>query len=94
VVEGSVRRGGDQILVNVQLIDAESGAHVWADRFETDRRNLEVAQSEITGRLARTLNVELVRDSGRRIELRDRGANAQWASEMLRGRAGSTVLEC
>jgi len=62
VVEGSVRRGGDQILVNVQLIDAESGAHVWADRFDTDRRNLAEAQSEITGRLARTLNLELVRE--------------------------------
>jgi adenylate cyclase len=69
IVEGSVRRGGDQILVNVQLVDAESGAHVWAERSETDRRNLAEAQSEITGRLARTLNVELVRDSGRRIEL-------------------------
>jgi TolB-like protein len=39
VLEGSVRRSGDQIRVNVQLIDAESGAHVWADRFETDRRS-------------------------------------------------------
>ena len=37
VLEGSVRRLGDQVQVNVQLIDAESGAHVWADRFETDR---------------------------------------------------------
>lgn len=69
VVEGSVRRRGDRILVNVQLVDVESGAHVWADRFETDRRNLAEAQSEITGRLARTLHVELARDSGRRIEL-------------------------
>src|SRR6267378_2495661 len=69
VLEGSVRRGGDQILVNVQLVDAESGAHVWAERFETDRRNLAEAQSEITGRLARTLNLQLVHDSGRRIEL-------------------------
>jgi TolB-like protein/DNA-binding winged helix-turn-helix (wHTH) protein/tetratricopeptide (TPR) repeat protein len=69
VVEGSVRRAGDRIVVNVQLVDAESGTHVWADRFETDRRNLTEAQSEITGRLARTLNVELARDSGRRIEL-------------------------
>ena len=40
VLEGSVRRLGDQVQVNVQLIDTESGAHVWADRFETDRRNL------------------------------------------------------
>ena len=70
--KASVRRGGDQILVNVQLVDAESGAHVWADRFETDRQNLAEAQSEITGRLARTLNVELSRDPGRRIELERR----------------------
>jgi TolB-like protein/class 3 adenylate cyclase len=68
VLEGSVRRANDQVRVNVQLIDAESGAHVWADRFETDRRNLAEAQSEITGRLARTLNLELVEDAGRRIE--------------------------
>jgi len=50
VLEGSVRRGGDKVRVNVQLIDSESGAHVWADRFETDRRNLAEAQREITGR--------------------------------------------
>ena len=68
VLEGSVRRTGDQVQVNVQLIDAETGAHVWADRFDTDRRNLAEAQSEITGRLARTLNVELVQQASRRIE--------------------------
>jgi len=68
VIEGSVRRAGDQVQVNVQLIDAETGAHIWADRFDTDRTNLTEAQSEITGRLAQSLNVELVRDVGRRIE--------------------------
>ena len=67
VFEGSVRRMGDQVQVNAQLLDAESGAHIWAERFETDRRNLATAQSEITGRLARTLNVELVEAAGRRI---------------------------
>ena len=68
VLEGSVRRTGDQVRVNVQLIDAEGGAHVWADRFETDRRTSRKRSSEITGRLARALNLELVRDVGRRIE--------------------------
>jgi adenylate cyclase len=68
VLEGSVRRTGDQVRVKVQLIDAESGAHVWADRFETDRANLADAQHEITGRLARSLDLELVKDVGRRIE--------------------------
>ena len=48
LLEGSVRRLADEVQVNVQLIDAESGAHIWADRFKTDRTNLAKAQSEIT----------------------------------------------
>ena len=68
VLEGSIRRSGDQVQVNVQLIDAESGAHLWADRFDTNRRNLPEAQNEITGRLARTLHLELGEAVGRRIE--------------------------
>lgn len=68
VLEGSVRRMGERAQANVQLIDGETGAHVWADRFDTDRKNLAEAQSEITGRLARTLHLELVSDAARRIE--------------------------
>jgi adenylate cyclase len=68
VLEGSVRRIADQVQVDVQLIDAETGAQVWSDRFETNMRNLAEAQSEITGRLARTLNLQLVQAVGRQIE--------------------------
>ena len=68
VLEGSVRRSGNQVRVNVQLIDAESGAHVWADRFDTDCANLAEAQDEIIARLARSLSLELVKDVGGRIE--------------------------
>ncbi len=68
VLEGSVRRMGEQVQVNAQLIDVEGGTHVWADRFETDRRNLALAQSEITDRLAHTLNLQLVEAAGERIE--------------------------
>jgi TolB-like protein/Flp pilus assembly protein TadD len=68
VLEGSVRRSGDQVQVNVQLIDTATGAEVWADRFDTDRRNLAEAQDQITGRLARTLNLELVQAVGRQIQ--------------------------
>jgi adenylate cyclase len=60
VVEGSVRRTGDQVQVNVQLIDTESGAHLWAERFDTDRRDLANAQGEIAVRLVRTLGIKLV----------------------------------
>ena len=68
VLEGSVRRIGDRVRVNVQLIDAVSSGHVWADRFETDNRNVAEAQRDIAGRLARTLSLKLVEDVGRRIE--------------------------
>jgi TolB-like protein/Tfp pilus assembly protein PilF len=68
VLEGSVRRTGDQVRVNAQLIDAENGAHLWADQFDTSRANLAQAQSEITGRLAWTLNIALLSDASRRIE--------------------------
>ena len=66
VLEGSVRRTGHQVRVNVQLVDAETGAHLWADRFDTDRVNLPEAQEAIVGRIARTLNVELLADAGER----------------------------
>jgi adenylate cyclase len=68
VLEGSARRLGEQVQINAQLIDAESGAHVWADRFDTDRGNLAKAQEEITGRLARTLDVALAVAAGRQID--------------------------
>jgi adenylate cyclase len=68
VLEGSVRPTGDRVRINVQLIDAENGAHLWANRFDTDRADLAEAQNEITGRLARTLNLELMSVADRRIE--------------------------
>jgi len=68
VLEGSVRRVGDQVEVNVQLIDTDTAGEIWADRFVTDRRNLAEAQEQITGRLARTLNLELVQAVGKQIE--------------------------
>ena len=84
ILEGSVRRTGDQVRVNVQLIDAETGTHLWADRFETDHANLAEAQSEITGRLARTLDLELAEAVGRRIEA-ERATNPDARDLVMRG---------
>jgi TolB-like protein/class 3 adenylate cyclase/Flp pilus assembly protein TadD len=83
-LEGSVRRIADQVQVDVQLIDAESGAQVWADRFETTLRNLGEAQNEITGRLARTLNLQLVQAVGRQIE-RERPVDPDAQDLIMRG---------
>jgi TolB-like protein/class 3 adenylate cyclase len=61
VLEGSVRRVGATITVNAQLISTETGAHVWADRFEGERSRLGELQVEAVARLANALGVELVR---------------------------------
>jgi len=91
VLEGSVRRVGDQVRVNVQLVDGQSGAHLWADRFDTDRANLAQAQDEITGRLARTLNLELVEASVRRSE-QERAADPDARDLVMRGWALSNRM--
>jgi len=66
VLEGSVRRSGNQVRVNAQLIDAESDTHLWADRLDADTGDLFVLQDEITSRIAVRLNLELVRaEAGR-----------------------------
>jgi len=91
VLEGSVRRVGDQVRVNLQLVDGQSGAHLWADRFDTDRANLAQAQDEITGRLARTLNLELVEASVRRSE-QERAADPDARDLVMRGWALSNRM--
>jgi adenylate cyclase len=68
VIEGSARPAGDLLRLNVQLTDVESGAHLWADRFDTTPVDLAQTQSEITGRLARTINFKLVEAEGLSIE--------------------------
>jgi adenylate cyclase len=60
VLEGSVRRSGSQVRVNAQLIDAETNAHLWAERFDRDTGDLFALQNEITGRIAVELNLELI----------------------------------
>src|SRR5215831_10828394 len=60
VLEGSVRRSGNQLRVSAQLIDAATDAHPWAERFDRDTGDLFALQNEITGRLANALGVELI----------------------------------
>ena len=55
VLEGSVQRLGDQIRINAQLIDATSGGHLWAERYERDAEDLFAVQSEIIETIVGTL---------------------------------------
>src|ERR1700720_2237598 len=68
VLEGSVQRSANRIRVNVQLIDAESGSHLWAERFDKPVADLFDMQDEIVARLAGALNAQLVAAEARRAE--------------------------
>ena len=61
VLEGSVQREGTRVRVNAQLIDAESGAHLWAERFDEDASDVFKLQDQIVARLANSLGNELVK---------------------------------
>jgi len=60
VLEGSVQRSENQVRVTAQLIDAETDAHIWAERFDGDTADLFALQDDITSRIAVTVSLELV----------------------------------
>ena len=84
VLEGSVRPVGKSIAVNAQLISTETGAHVWADRFEGERSELGELQVEFVARLANSLGVELVRAEALRA-MRERPNNPDAVDLSMRG---------
>ena len=59
VLEGSVRRAGDRVRVNAQLIDAATGYHLWAERYDRDYTNVFAVQDEVIGRIVSALKVKL-----------------------------------
>jgi TolB-like protein/class 3 adenylate cyclase len=60
LLEGSVRRSGNRVRVNAQLIDAEIDKHLWAERFDGGTSDLFALQDEVTSRIAVALNRELI----------------------------------
>ena len=68
VLEGSVQRSGNRLRVNVQLIDTETGAHLWAERFDKPLADLFDMQDEIVARLANQLGAQLIAAEARRAE--------------------------
>jgi adenylate cyclase len=84
VLEGSVQRDQGRVRVNAQLIDAQSGAHIWADRFEEDVADLFKLQDEVVDRLTNSLGNELVKAEARG---GNRIANLDAFDLTMRGRA-------
>jgi TolB-like protein/class 3 adenylate cyclase len=68
ILEGSIQRGGNRMRVNAQLIDALSGNHMWADRFDKPMADLFDMQDEIVSQLANQLRPELLAAEARRAE--------------------------
>jgi adenylate cyclase len=60
ILEGSQEQGGNRVRVNAQLIDADTGAHLWADQFDAGRTDLLEMQDEIVTRLSRALQIRLI----------------------------------
>jgi tetratricopeptide (TPR) repeat protein len=86
VLEGSVRKLGDMLRVNAQLIATETGAHLWADRFDQQLNDLSAGQDAIVRRIGQTLNVALVDVESARSQ-RERPTNPDAFDLILRGRS-------
>jgi adenylate cyclase len=84
VLEGSVQRDQGRVRVNAQLIDAASGAHLWADRFDEDVADLFKLQDEVVARLANSLGWELIKAEA---EKSVRSKNPDAIDLAMRGRA-------
>ena len=83
VVEGSVRRSGNRARVNLKLIDAETNAHIWAERFDHDATDLFSLQDQVTSQIAVSLDLELISAEAARAS----SDNPDALDYTLRGRA-------
>ena len=85
VLEGSVRKAGNRVRVTGQLIDAESGAHIWADRFDRELTDIFAVQDELTQEIIAALKIKL--SEGEKALLADSGTKNVDAHDLfLRGR--------
>jgi TolB-like protein/DNA-binding winged helix-turn-helix (wHTH) protein/Flp pilus assembly protein TadD/rhodanese-related sulfurtransferase len=86
VLEGSLRELGNAISVNAQLIEASTGQHIWAERFQVPRMPADQVQPSIVYRIASALRTELVADEARR-SLREQPDHPDAMDLYLRARA-------
>jgi adenylate cyclase len=68
VLEGSVRRAGDHVRINAQLIDSETGGHLWADRFDREAADIFAVQDEVIGHIVDALAIQLSNSEQQRLK--------------------------
>jgi TolB-like protein/class 3 adenylate cyclase/Tfp pilus assembly protein PilF len=84
LLEGSVRKSGSEIRVNTQLIDATTGGHIWADRYDGDLKNIFGLQDTVTRNVVKALAVELTKNDSDRVSTRGT-RNAEAYDVFLKG---------
>ena len=89
VLEGSVLVDGGRVRVNAQLIDAATDEHLWAERFDKERREILQVQDEIVGRLSRSVGIQLVRSEA----VRGSSNREEWDAADLVMRARALVSD-
>jgi len=80
VLEGSVQKSGDRVRITAQLIDALTGHHLWAERYERDLKDLFALQDEVTKKILTAMRVKLTE-----------GEDAAWTEKYFKGKQG---LDC
>ena len=84
VLEGSVRRAGDRVRITAQLVDAKTGGHIWAERYDRELKDIFALQDEVTQKIVKALVVKLTGDEQKR--LRHKGTDNLEAYDcILRG---------
>jgi TolB-like protein len=78
VLEGSVRKSGQRVRITAQLVDAEAGTHVWAERYDLELSDIFQVQDEITERVAGAIEPELLKSEGLRASRRGTGNLSAW----------------
>jgi adenylate cyclase len=84
VLEGSVRKSGQRVRITAQLIDATTGYHVWAERYDRDLRDVFAVQDDVTEKIVTTLAVKLTGPEKQRLT-RPRAGNLEAYDLVLRG---------
>ena len=98
VLEGSIRKAGNRVRITAQLIDAESGGHLWAERFDRDLTDIFATQDEVVEKIVRALAVTLTQGEEKRLGRRGTDNVAAYeavlrARELLGGATRETVAQ-
>lgn len=85
VLEGGVEKAGDQVRISVQLVDATTGADLWAERYDRPMKDIFSLQDEIVRRIVTTLNLQLTLWEKYGVLVRKRTDNLEAYDDLLRG---------